>query len=551
MILLHFPVVGENNNTNQQGIVHAVQSVEEGERQEKQVISQPQEHLNITTETPDQIEQMKSKGELAGKLQNSATVVSADTTTEQSNDDNKDSSTEEWYRVSGQGGSCTSGDLMINAEDTVTVIVTAQNKSKDSISDNNSSGSSTDVGRKTTHGERDIPVTNVIATPDKDFKENDRTSTMEKSVEVQELTMKSTVRNDSDLNVMQGTAISSDQDITDHETPSTLCANEKSEEKQEETNSAATTIACTGAETTAEKSYSQDTDLHVSEHQLNSIDEASEHPGPSVNSNQSMDQRNFSQENCSADVGVLTTYDLDLTGNFNQEKDTLKQKSTEDTVAQLHSETSSGENEKRLNSETAMPQFWYTSNEPLMAESNVQDTAQEKNSRSVLSCAGPQQQENSSYNHSTVTSPCGEQSQLLLKDSGSSSDITEVENSETDAIDSIPSRDIDAENRLITALRLSCKLSPGHLVRDLDVKGVTSVHLLRSLSPGVLTVAELVHKLVYLTDLDLSGNLLGPQGFRVICLALRRNTTLKCLNLANNLADTDSSVSIKTEAGLS
>lgn len=74
--------------------------------------------------------------------------------------------------------------------------------------------------------------------------------------------------------------------------------------------------------------------------------------------------------------------------------------------------------------------------------------------------------------------------------------------------------------------------------------GVKSVQLMRSLSPGVVTVAELIQKLVHLTELDLSGNLIGPQGFRVICLALRRNATLKSLNLANNLADTDSSVSI-------
>ena len=186
-----------------------------------------------------------------------------------------------------------------------------------------------------------------------------------------------------------------------------------------------------------------------------------------------------------------------------------------------------------------------------MEESNVQSTVQEINSESELSCAGPLQRENSSDNHSTVTGPCEDESQPQLKDSGSPSAVYEVKNSATDAIESMPSRDTDAENRLITALRLSCKLSPGNLVKDLDVKGVMSVHLLRSLSPGVVTVAELVHKLLYLTELDLSGNLLGPQGFRVICLALRRNTTLKCLNLANNLADTDSSVSTETKAGLS
>ena len=112
------------------------------------------------------------------------------------------------------------------------------------------------------------------------------------------------------------------------------------------------------------------------------------------------------------------------------------------------------------------------------------------------------------------------------------------------------SRDMNAENLLIAALRLSCKLSPGNLVKDLDIKGVMSLHLMRSLSPGEITVAELVWKLDNLTELDLSGNLLGPQGFRVICLALRRNTSIKMLNLANNLADTDCSVSMHIRAVL-
>lgn len=122
--------------------------------------------------------------------------------------------------------------------------------------------------------------------------------------------------------------------------------------------------------------------------------------------------------------------------------------------------------------------------------------------------------------------------------------VGEMSSVETEAQDSALFRDVIAENRLIAALRLSCKLSPGHLVKDLNVMGVKSVQLMRSLSPGVVTVAELIQKLVHLTELDLSGNLIGPQGFRVICLALRRNVTLKSLNLANNLADTDSSVSI-------
>ena len=160
---------------------------------------------------------------------------------------------------------------------------------------------------------------------------------------------------------------------------------------------------------------------------------------------------------------------------------------------------------------------------------------------------------------SIAISYCGEDHEkeeanplLLVEDS--SANVLTVQNNKTAVLDSnanfscgekiLPSRDIDAEHRLTAALRLTCKLYPGHLVRDLDTKGVMALHLMCSLSPGVITVAELVQKLANLTELDLSGNLLGPQGFRVICLSLTRNTTLKVLNLANNLADTDSSVSI-------
>lgn len=542
MILLYLFVVGGTNYENQQGIVNAVQKVEEGEGQDKHVSSQPQEELDIITRTSDQTEQVKSNKEFANKIQNNETVVAA--TMEESNENDKYSNTEQVPQVSGQGVSCTvsSRDLgdknLMNADDTVTV-VTAQNERGDSISDNNGSGSSRDLGRKTTHDEKDLPVTQVIATPsDQDIGENEKTSTMEKSEEVQELTM-----NDSDLNVIQATATSSDQDIADNKKPST---NDKSEEKQGEINSA--TIASSAADTTAEKSTSLITELHVSGNQLDAVDEASEHPGPCVNSSQSvnkemaLDQGKFSQASYSSVVQIA--YDLD--------QDALEQKLTDETVVEVRSEKSGDEYENRLNSETALPQFGHTSSEPLMAESRVQITAQEKNSESVLSCAGSQQEENSSDNHeSTVTSLCGKEGQPQLRDSGSLLANGEVKNSVTEAMYSMPSRDIDAENRLITALRLSCKLSPGHLVKDLDAKGVMSIHLLRSLSPGVVTVAELVHKLVYLTELDLSGNLLGPQGFRVICLALRRNRTLKCLNLANNLADTDSSVSTSTEAGLS
>lgn len=542
MTLLYFVLVGGNNNTNQHGIIQAVQNVNEGERQDKHILSHAQDQLDIIAKTPDQTEQVKlSEGELASKLRNNKTIIAA--TTKQANENDKDSNTEDVPQVSG------SRHLMINSEETATVEA-AQNEFGDSISNRNDSCSSSNLERKATD-ETDLLLTQGIATPsEQDVGENEETSTMGTTEKVQELTMKNTSQSDSDLNVMHATETLPDQDIAVPEKPST---DKKTEEKQEEMNGAAT-IAFNAAEITAEKCNSLNSEFQVPENQFDSVNEVSEPPSPSDNSKQSVNMEmdsKFSQENSSVDIEVLTTNDLEQTDNFNQEKDTLQQKSTDDAVVELQNEISSDEYEQRLNCETALLQFGCTSNEPLMEESNVQSTVQENNSESVLSCDGPLQQENSSDNQSTVTGPCEDESQPQLKDSGGLSALCEVKKSATDAIESVPSRDTDAENRLITALRLSCKLSPGNLVKDLDFKGVMSVHLLRSLSPGVVTVAELVHKLLYLTELDLSGNLLGPQGFRVICLALRRNTTLKCLNLANNLADTDSSVSTETKAGLS
>ena len=104
-----------------------------------------------------------------------------------------------------------------------------------------------------------------------------------------------------------------------------------------------------------------------------------------------------------------------------------------------------------------------------MAES-LQTGAQQKSADFALNSTSQQQETNSCENGESIFAiSCGEGNQLQLKDSGSLSVTGEVVNSETKTIDSMPSRDIDAENRLITALRLSCKLSPGHLVQSLDV----------------------------------------------------------------------------------
>ena len=105
------------------------------------------------------------------------------------------------------------------------------------------------------------------------------------------------------------------------------------------------------------------------------------------------------------------------------------------------------------------------------------------------------------------------------------------------------SHDPAADLRLAAALRIACKALPWQHILDIVTPNVTSLHLMRSLPSGESSLGVVINKLANLSQLDLSGNQLGPQGFRVICLAVASNATLKSLNLANNLADTDSSVS--------
>ena len=49
--------------------------------------------------------------------------------------------------------------------------------------------------------------------------------------------------------------------------------------------------------------------------------------------------------------------------------------------------------------------------------------------------------------------------------------------------------------------------------------------------------------LFILQEVDISNNNIGPQSFRSVCLAMCNNVTVSSLNLADNMADTDSAVS--------
>ena len=110
----------------------------------------------------------------------------------------------------------------------------------------------------------------------------------------------------------------------------------------------------------------------------------------------------------------------------------------------------------------------------------------------------------------------------------------------------VPIRDEKAEVRLATVLRFACQRLPPEHILEFALPGITAVQLRHAVRG--LPLSKLLTRLTSLQELDLSGNQMGPQAFRVVCLSMRRNSTLKSLNLANNGGDTDSSVSFCTTA---
>ena len=129
-----------------------------------------------------------------------------------------------------------------------------------------------------------------------------------------------------------------------------------------------------------------------------------------------------------------------------------------------------------------------------------------------------------------------------LQNTGNPNDGSTAQSAPSECLN--PVKDIQAERKLASALRLACKALPWQRILELASPSVTSLQLMRSLPSKESNLGSLMRGLVNLRELDLSGNQLGPQGFRVICLAVSRNSSLRSLNLANNQGDTDSSVSM-------
>ncbi|XP_071098335.1 uncharacterized protein [Haliotis cracherodii] len=115
----------------------------------------------------------------------------------------------------------------------------------------------------------------------------------------------------------------------------------------------------------------------------------------------------------------------------------------------------------------------------------------------------------------------------------------EAKKIESEANESYLPLEPESQRRFDATLQCCCLLlTPDSVMNAVD-KNVTRLQLHNAL-PSTHSVFHLVKKLQNLRVLDLSGNNLGPQGFRSVCLAMCSNTSVIRLNLADNRCDTDS-----------
>ncbi|XP_077996942.1 uncharacterized protein LOC144450225 [Glandiceps talaboti] len=97
-----------------------------------------------------------------------------------------------------------------------------------------------------------------------------------------------------------------------------------------------------------------------------------------------------------------------------------------------------------------------------------------------------------------------------------------------------------SQEEFMNAMRAMCGLVNTDQLYAYCKPGVYSLHLERiPLNPD-FSMTTLVSRMENITELDVSGNRLGPQGFRAVILSLVYNHTISTLNISNNQADTDS-----------
>ncbi|XP_038058471.1 leucine-rich repeat-containing protein 74B-like [Patiria miniata] len=95
--------------------------------------------------------------------------------------------------------------------------------------------------------------------------------------------------------------------------------------------------------------------------------------------------------------------------------------------------------------------------------------------------------------------------------------------------------------RFSQGMRSYCRLVDPSWLLGLANPHVRSLTLERAPAGLGFPFRQLLTRLTGITELNLSGNQLGPQAFRVITLGMCHNKTIKTLDISNNCTDTDSS----------
>lgn len=543
--------VGRAGFGKEQDLVNAA-STEEGKNlreQEKHVTGKVLSDIQNISTTSAKTEQAKSGEKFIKNYiieDNKSGVVKGD---DIPNGKDEDGSSGQTNQVTDRDGFFVVSACMDQSNESSEVHVTPQTATRDSGPAKDGYSSRGGV-KKTSQNETNDSFTQVVATPNQSFQENkdsfaNEISGLETDSELTNGTITTTHQTAESTDLNQLNAI----EVTDSE------SNQESTERTKETYKDRDSELTHS--TAATDQIAENADLHLSENQLDAV-KVTESKNIQESNVKEATEASFEEE-----IKLRNVEDKLDVAEVTDPKDIQENEESSTQKKDIEKRTTELENGDICREQTAKnadiyPQYQDIAEvkDPLFC-GNLNKAVTSKNEsdrREVLQILNHAPVVQATENIQGGQGNCAtDKSENDVKINLSDGNVTsaeslsvvgEMSSVETEAQDSALFRDVIAENRLIAALRLSCKLSPGHLVKDLNVMGVKSVQLMRSLSPGVVTVAELIQKLVHLTELDLSGNLIGPQGFRVICLALRRNATLKSLNLANNLADTDSSVSI-------
>lgn len=543
--------VGRAGFGKEQDLVNAA-STEEGKNlreQEKHVTGKVLSDIQNISTTSAKTEQAKSGEKFIKNYiieDNKSGVVKGD---DIPNGKDEDGSSGQTNQVTDRDGFFVVSACMDQSNESSEVHVTPQTATRDSGPAKDGYSSRGGV-KKTSQNETNDSFTQVVATPNQSFQENkdsfaNEISGLETDSELTNGTITTTHQTAESTDLNQLNAI----EVTDSE------SNQESTERTKETYKDRDSELTHS--TAATDQIAENADLHLSENQLDAV-KVTESKNIQESNVKEATEASFEEE-----IKLRNVEDKLDVAEVTDPKDIQENEESSTQKKDIEKRTTELENGDICREQTAKnadiyPQYQDIAEvkDPLFC-GNLNKAVTSKNEsdrREVLQILNHAPVVQATENIQGGQGNCAtDKSENDVKINLSDGNVTsaeslsvvgEMSSVETEAQDSALFRDVIAENRLIAALRLSCKLSPGHHMKDLNVMGVKSVQLMRSLSPGVVTVAELIQKLVHLTELDLSGNLIGPQGFRVICLALRRNATLKSLNLANNLADTDSSVSI-------